>query len=209
MSKKEPAKPPEELAVADRSRFLTDLNKESDRGCALVAGAWLEDELGRLLRAYFVDDKKTCDVLLGINGPLGTFAGRIHTCFALGLISERDRHNLTTIKDIRNRAAHLRKKGEHQWPDAGFAAKEVALICKNLRWHPSIEVAIQHHREGDPRLLLMLTGFHTGSLSARALFMLMTAMFLMRLNAQARNQKRCQLWAPEQVPVNADTAKVV
>lgn len=50
-----------------------ELTKESDRGCALMAASFLENELMVLLNSKLVGDKKFKEDLFEFNGPLGNF----------------------------------------------------------------------------------------------------------------------------------------
>ena len=86
--------------------FRASLSSETDRGCALMAGAYLDDQLQRLLRRSLVDDKVVSDKLLGGFGPLGTFSARIDFCYALGLLSPMATRDLHLIRKIRNEFGH-------------------------------------------------------------------------------------------------------
>lgn len=99
-------------AVRNRSNTLftivNELEKESDRGCALVAAAYLENEITALLESFLVkQDKNANKELFDFNGPLGTFSSKIKISFALGLISKESRTSLNVIRKIRNDFAHL------------------------------------------------------------------------------------------------------
>lgn len=89
--------------------FRSTLNAETDRGCALMAAAYLDDQLGELLRAYLVDDSKTADELFGPLAPLGTFSSRIDLAYMLGLVGPHARRELHLIRKIRNEFGHKYK----------------------------------------------------------------------------------------------------
>lgn len=101
------------------------LGEESDKGCALTAGAFLESELGQLLRKFFVDDEKTADALLEGTGGLATFSSRIDMCYLLGLIGPTARRDLHLIRKIRNDFAHTAAP-------SSFEAESAAARCKEL-----------------------------------------------------------------------------
>jgi DNA-binding MltR family transcriptional regulator len=86
--------------------FRLSLNAETDRGCALMAAAYLDAELESLLRVHFVQNKTVADDLLGQNRPLGTFSSRIDLAYALGLIPTTSFRDLHLIRKIRNDFAH-------------------------------------------------------------------------------------------------------
>ena len=91
---------PEDLN--DLSRFLRELQTESDRGLALVGASVVDDKLGSTLASLFlVDCKATPKLIDGANAPLGTFSSRVDACLALGLVDQ-----------FEYRRNHTRSKGE-------------------------------------------------------------------------------------------------
>ncbi|TXI09803.1 MAG: hypothetical protein E6Q76_04985 [Rhizobium sp.] len=89
-------------------RIKEELAKESDRGCALVAAAYLESELHDLLRGFLVQQNEAqAKALFDFNGPLGTFSSKIKMSYALGLISAETQRGLDALRKIRNEFAHL------------------------------------------------------------------------------------------------------
>ncbi|GAA4083465.1 hypothetical protein [Mucilaginibacter panaciglaebae] len=65
--------------------FRQELTKETDRGCALMAGSFLEFELQKLIASKLVGTSKVINELFDFNGPLGTFSSRIKMSYSLGL----------------------------------------------------------------------------------------------------------------------------
>ncbi len=105
------------------------LSTETDRGCALHAASYLDNELGVMLAAHFVDDTKTCNELFEGTGGLATFSARIAIAFALGLIPKNVRNDLTLIRRIRNEFGHNPRQ-------IGFDHDAIANRCRELyfRW---------------------------------------------------------------------------
>ena len=93
---------------ADAKRFIEDVQKETDRGVALVSAAFLDDALEAMLRAFFVDDPDEVDKLLNAKAirPLSSFASRIQLAYCLGLIGPNMYRDLNVIRDIRNDFSH-------------------------------------------------------------------------------------------------------
>jgi DNA-binding MltR family transcriptional regulator len=75
-------------------------------GYVLNGVAHLEEALEDLLRGFFIDQPQVTDPLFAGYGPFESFKARMDTCFALGLISERERRNLEILRRLRNRLAH-------------------------------------------------------------------------------------------------------
>jgi mannitol operon repressor len=107
------------------SEFLQDFQKESDRGGALVGAALLDTRLERLLLSHMVEGKVTNELVIGRNAPLGTFSSRINACFALGLITTLERHDLNLVRNIRNEFAHR----EH---GLTFEDEKIKGLCSSL-----------------------------------------------------------------------------
>jgi hypothetical protein len=108
--------------------FRTTLNAETDRGCALMAAAYLDDQLGELLRAYFVDDLRIIDELLGPAAPLGSFSSRVDLAYSLGLIGPHGRRELHLIRKIRNDFGH-------RYAPMSFNDAAIRSRCLELRAH--------------------------------------------------------------------------
>jgi DNA-binding MltR family transcriptional regulator len=88
--------------------FFKELGGESDRACALIAGAAISDGLRDLLKLYFVklEEVDIDHLLYDQNASLGDFASRTDVSFALGLISPKERLVANVIRRIRNQFAH-------------------------------------------------------------------------------------------------------
>ncbi|WP_105405059.1 hypothetical protein [Neorhizobium sp. T7_12] len=86
--------------------FEDSVKGETPRGMALVHGAVIEDILTRLLKFYLVPGKSTEAMFKDFNSPLGTFASKVSTAYAVGLIDQEELDALLLLKDIRNDFAH-------------------------------------------------------------------------------------------------------
>lgn len=89
-------------------RIANELEKESDRGCALVSAAYLENEIAAILEGFFVKQgSKATEALFDFNGPVGTFSAKIKMAVALGLIPLEISVALDVLRRLRNDFAHL------------------------------------------------------------------------------------------------------
>lgn len=105
--------------------FLSDLNRETDRGLALVSAALIDEKLGRTLLAFFCEGKSANRLVSEPNGPLGTFSARTEACMALGLIDLAEYREILLVRKIRNLFAHAHKS-------LAFASAEVSGLCTSL-----------------------------------------------------------------------------
>jgi len=106
--------------------YLDLLRKESPRGQVLISAGYLEEQLKQVLLAFMREDADSTNLLEGGNAPLGTLSSRIAACYALGLINEHERNDLTLIRKIRNDFAH----DMH----TTFETPSVVDRCKELRF---------------------------------------------------------------------------
>jgi hypothetical protein len=104
--------------------YLDLLRAESDRGRVLISTGYMEEQLKDILLAFMMDTPQAKELVTSGNAPLGTFSSRIAACYTLGLISEREHHDLTLLRKIRNEFAH----DMH----VSFATPSVVDRCKLL-----------------------------------------------------------------------------
>jgi DNA-binding MltR family transcriptional regulator len=118
--------------------------KESDRGSALIAVAWVDDALEACLRSRFRDEKTIVDSLLRQDGPLGSFSSRIKTAYLLGLITASLYSDLERMRGIRNAFAHVRRR-------VRFKDQSIKDRCKSLHGAKAFEEGtgnlIRSHRQ--------------------------------------------------------------
>ena len=94
--------------LIDLKEYFRLLRKETDRGCAMIVAAHLDEKLGELLRHSMIPDEsyaKEISRFFGPDEPLG-FAARIKLAHYLNLTSKQVRQDLDTIRKIRNDFAH-------------------------------------------------------------------------------------------------------
>lgn len=87
-------------------KFRSALDLETDRGCALLAISFLEEELKILLKKCLVEIPKVEEIVFSFNGPLGTFSSKIEMAFFLGKISKTIKNELNLLRKIRNHFGH-------------------------------------------------------------------------------------------------------
>lgn len=119
-------------SLQDQIRLLVqELDKESDRGVALIAAACLDHALEALFRGFFVLESNVPeglkhDDVLGSDRPLGTFSARMKLACLCGLIGPESYQELDTIRKIRNLFSH----GINP---LSFEDSQVRDLCQNLR----------------------------------------------------------------------------
>jgi DNA-binding MltR family transcriptional regulator len=86
--------------------IVEEIDRQEDRGAAIIAGAFLEDFIGETIKARFVRDEVAVKKLFGGFGPLATFSAKIEVAYLMGLISKHSRTLANSIRNIRNDFAH-------------------------------------------------------------------------------------------------------
>jgi len=109
----------------DFSKFIAELQRETDRGLPLVGAALIDDRLEETLRSFFCEGRTSSKLLEEANGPLGTFSSRAQTCYALGLIDDYEYAEIELIRKVRNEFAHA-KHG------TSFQTERVKGLCSSL-----------------------------------------------------------------------------
>jgi len=97
----------------------------SDRAAALVAGAFLDEVLGELLRVFLVDDPTNDKKIFEGTGPLATFSAKIDIAYRIGLISAQEHKTLHVVRSIRNDFAH-------KTSGISFENQSISVRCKNI-----------------------------------------------------------------------------
>lgn len=128
----------------DYKEMLAEVKTETDRSCALILAANLENRLKDLLTDFLINMSPAAlkEIFEGTN-PLSTFSSRITMAFSLGLLSEQEYHDLNPIRRIRNSFAHE----EHGW---SFKTKLVKDRCSSFKLFseaskktlPSLEIVL-------------------------------------------------------------------
>ena len=118
---------PLEPEMRDLSEFLTEFNKESDRGATLNAAAVLDDWLEKIIESFLCDNKSAKDLVSGFNAPLGTFSSKASAAHAFGLIEDNEFREISLIRKIRNEFGH-------SWKGVSFESDKVAHLTSQLPW---------------------------------------------------------------------------
>lgn len=125
-------------------KFKMELNKETDRGCALMAAAFLDENLKDMLKAKFIDDTDSFKTLFTGTGGMATFSSRIELSYLLGYISPQVRSHLNIIRRIRNDFAHSMEI-------ISFETESISNRCRNLK--------LDYHKYTNPRDIFTASAF--------------------------------------------------
>jgi DNA-binding MltR family transcriptional regulator len=103
-----------------------EIHTTSPRGGAMVAAAFLDDFLQRLICRHFVElSTSETASLFEPERPLGSLSSKIKIARALGIFGPKTAHDLNIMREIRNAFAHgLRKMN--------FETREVKQLLMSL-----------------------------------------------------------------------------
>jgi mannitol operon repressor len=114
----------------------------------LVATAFVDDLLGRLLAAFLLENESSEILLNGFNAPLGTLATKIAGCHAMGLITDGERLECHLLRRVRNEFAHQVK--------ASFADNKIRDLCSNLTISEAVKESTKSPRQQFARAAITL-----------------------------------------------------
>lgn len=103
-----------------------EINGESDRACALVAGAICEKRVEHGLRSTLTKDANVLNSLFQPDGPLGAFKSKATLAYAMGLLSPWAFNDLKIIVSVRNDFAH-------KFSVKSFGDQSITGRCANLQ----------------------------------------------------------------------------
>ncbi len=103
---------------------------ESDRGCVLIASAWIDEIISEMTRDVLCegDDARAeagQELLKSYKAPLGDAWSKETLLFAIGYIRENERDALAAIRRLRNRYAH-------RTAPAVLTDQEVDVVLRHL-----------------------------------------------------------------------------
>jgi hypothetical protein len=87
--------------INENENVYLELEEETDRAAAILCAAFLDYELEKLLRRFFLDAKQS-EELFNPMQPLSSFSARIKISYVLGLIDKDTYDDLNLVRRIRN-----------------------------------------------------------------------------------------------------------
>lgn len=90
------------VSLTSNKDIWNDVLNNSERSGVLTAAAAFEVSLERLLKKLFVQNVSTSKNI----AEKSNFSHKINLCFSLGLITENEKDDLNSLKEIRNAFAH-------------------------------------------------------------------------------------------------------
>jgi hypothetical protein len=117
-------------STEDEIEAVLSLEKETDRGAAIMASTFVENRLSMALRANFREEDDAREALgqifsMGVNAPLSGFSAKINLGYLMRLYNKTVMKDLHLLRRIRNRFAHSMEV-------LSFASNEIKQLCANL-----------------------------------------------------------------------------
>lgn len=105
--------------------FEKELANTSDRGLVLVCGSIIDELLSDLLKVFLIKSDSVEKDLFKGNAVLSNFDARINMAYYLGLLSKKEKLNITYLQRIRNKFAH-------QFVNISFESDAIINQCGNF-----------------------------------------------------------------------------
>jgi hypothetical protein len=116
------------LSWKGKIEAMFDAALREDREAAIKGASLVERSLEHAIKAQIVRLRKAeHKALFEGSGPLATFSAKIWIGYALGLYGPKAKHDLETIKDIRNVFAHT---AQH----VTFINRRIVTRCKGMHF---------------------------------------------------------------------------
>lgn len=135
--------PYSEEAREREAALIAELNGESERACAVVGAAWVEEALQSAIESVLHPHDDARRALFTGMGPLSAFAAKIDLACVFGFMTDSVRKDLHAIRRTRNDFAHVIA---HQSTQAklSFNSDFIRARCLALR-------CVAHLNLTDPR----------------------------------------------------------
>ena len=105
--------------------IILEISKQTDRGAALIATAYLDERLTNAIKSRLIRDRTLENTLFKGGGPLASLSTRINMGFLLGIYEKDIRRFLHTVKDVRNAFAHRPEP-------MNFKTQKIKDLCSNI-----------------------------------------------------------------------------
>lgn len=135
--------PQSEEAHKRSAALVAELNGESERACAVVGAAWVEESLQWAIESVLHPHEEARRQLFTGSGALTAFAAKVDLACALGFMTDSIRKDLHDIRRIRNEFAHAIAHRATQ-AQLSFKSDFIRDRCLALR-------CIKHLNLTDPR----------------------------------------------------------
>lgn len=90
------------VSLTENKAIWEEVLNTSERSAILVAAAAFDTQLERILLTFLIADSAVSKRIV----EASSFAQKINLCFALGLISDDERHDLDILRVVRNAFSH-------------------------------------------------------------------------------------------------------
>ncbi|PUE57265.1 hypothetical protein B9Z45_08525 [Limnohabitans sp. 2KL-17] len=151
-------------------KVASELKGESERGCVVLAFAWMDDQLTNNLRKFLLPSAQQsakADELLGVGRPVGDAAAKIDLCLRLGLLHQHTHKSLHMFRRLRNDFAHMASDISFSTPSihdrvlAIFDNEEPVIrsLWESIVQDPEVRAATEHNRnKSGPHILRTALG---------------------------------------------------
>jgi hypothetical protein len=117
------------------TQITRELKGQSDRGLAIMGGAYVEDALKDYLEAHWRKGDDAAKAFKNLTQPsraLGSFSAKIDIAYLTHLIDTTLWKDLTNLKNIRNDFAHKMTLNDREHEPLTFTTGSISARCNNF-----------------------------------------------------------------------------
>lgn len=133
---------PSDEAIARSIPLVEELERQSDRGVAIVGVAWIEEALVAAIHAFLEKSPSAWDRLFRKSGPMSSLSAKIDLARLLAMTSDGIHSDLHILREIRNEFAHAVLDKDNSL--LGFQTPRIRDKCFALK-------CVKHENLSDPR----------------------------------------------------------
>lgn len=97
---------PSDEAIARSIPLIEELQRQSDRGVAIIGVAWIEEALVAAMKAFVEPCPSAWNRLFRKSGPMSSLSAKIDLARLLAMTSDAIHSDLHILREIRNEFAH-------------------------------------------------------------------------------------------------------
>lgn len=109
--------------------IIIEIERQTDRGAALIAASLIESQLLVAIKKHLVEDKDVANKLFKPSGPIGDFSAKVDLGLLLGLYDRPLCQIIHNIREVRNRFAHEVRAID-------FNSKDIKKFCGDIYINP-------------------------------------------------------------------------
>ena len=115
--------------------IMKEIESDSHRATAVVAGAFVQERLLHAIRGRLIQDDKLCDEIFMPGRAIGDFGAQINLGYLMGIYTKAAQRELYSIRKLRNDFAHNMEVND-------FETQKISALCANLKIWETVRIIV-------------------------------------------------------------------